>query len=52
MVFHIKAYDWNCPQYITPKYSLEEIQEFFELRRHYIKTLLEEIKELRDKLSK
>lgn len=29
MVFHIEAYDWNCPQHITPRYSLEEIQEAF-----------------------
>lgn len=29
MVFHIEAYDWNCPQHITPRYTLEEIQEAF-----------------------
>ncbi len=25
-VFHIKAFDWNCPQHITPRYTLEEIK--------------------------
>jgi hypothetical protein len=29
MVLHIEAYDWNCPQHITPKYTVEEIQEAF-----------------------
>jgi predicted pyridoxine 5'-phosphate oxidase superfamily flavin-nucleotide-binding protein len=29
MVLHIKAYDWNCPQHITPRYTLEEIEEAF-----------------------
>lgn len=26
-VFTIQAYDWNCPQHITKRYSLEQIQE-------------------------
>lgn len=21
MVFHIEAFDWNCPQHITPRYT-------------------------------
>lgn len=25
-VFHVKAFDWNCPQHITPRYTLEEIK--------------------------
>lgn len=27
VIFHIKAFDWNCPQHITPKYTLEEMKE-------------------------
>lgn len=27
MVFHIEAYDWNCPQHITPRYTVDEIEE-------------------------
>lgn len=27
LVIHIEAYDWNCPQYITQRYTAEEIQE-------------------------
>jgi uncharacterized protein len=25
-VIHLEAFDWNCPQHITPRYTAEEIQ--------------------------
>lgn len=30
LVFNIEAYDWNCPQHIVPRYTLEEIEAAFE----------------------
>lgn len=27
VIFHLKAFDWNCPQHITPKYTIEEMKE-------------------------
>ena len=27
IIFRIQAYDWNCPQHITPRYTSEEIAE-------------------------
>ncbi len=27
VLFKIEAYDWNCPQHITPRYTLEEIKQ-------------------------
>ena len=27
VIFHIKAFDWNCPQHITPRYTIEEIKD-------------------------
>jgi predicted pyridoxine 5'-phosphate oxidase superfamily flavin-nucleotide-binding protein len=27
MLIHVEAFDWNCPQHITPRYTLEELQE-------------------------
>lgn len=30
LVFHIKAYDWNCPQHITPRYTEQEIKIMLE----------------------
>lgn len=29
MVLHIEAYDWNCPQHITPRYTVAEIEAAF-----------------------
>ena len=26
IVLHIEAFDWNCPQHITPRYTAEEIE--------------------------
>jgi predicted pyridoxine 5'-phosphate oxidase superfamily flavin-nucleotide-binding protein len=26
-VIHMEAYDWNCPQHITPRYTAEEIRD-------------------------
>jgi uncharacterized protein len=26
-VVHVEAFDWNCPQHITPRYTAEEIQD-------------------------
>ena len=28
VVIHVEAFDWNCPQHITPRYTESEIQEF------------------------
>ena len=27
MVLHVEAFDWNCPQHITQRFTLEEIRE-------------------------
>ena len=47
MVFHIEAYDWNCPQHITPRYTVNEINEAFLPQQEYIKKLEGEIEELK-----
>jgi len=52
MIFNIKAYDWNCPQHINPKYSIEEVQELFEPQKEYIQKLEQEVKDLKEKLLK
>lgn len=44
LVFHIQAYDWNCPQHITPRYTAEEVEEALEPQRAYIRQLEEELK--------
>lgn len=50
LVMDIEAYDWNCPQHITPRYTLEEINDAFQSQRNYTQKLEEEIKELKSKL--
>lgn len=50
MVLHIEAYDWNCPQHITPRYTLADIEEAFSNQREHIAKLQAEVKELKQKL--
>ncbi len=50
MVLNIEAYDWNCPQHITPRYTVEDIEDAFAGQRDQITKLLSEIKELKQKL--
>lgn len=47
MVFTIEAYDWNCPQHITPRYTAEDIEAALAPQRAYIATLEAEIKSLK-----
>ena len=48
IVFNIEAYDWNCPQHITPRYTVDEINKAFASQKEYITTLEEEIKKLKE----
>ena len=47
MVFKIQAYDWNCPQHITPRYTVSEIQAAFAPQHAYLEALEKEVQELR-----
>jgi hypothetical protein len=51
MVLHVQAFNWNCPQHITPRYTLEEIQEAFESQQNQMAKMEEEIKFLKAKLA-
>lgn len=51
MLFHMKAYDWNCPQHITPRYSAADIQKVTEAKDQYIQQLEQEVEVLRAKLN-
>lgn len=50
MVFNIEAYDWNCPQHIIPRYTVEDIEQVFAGQRDHIEKLEAEVKELKLKL--
>jgi uncharacterized protein len=47
MVFTIEAYDWNCPQHITPRYTVEDIETALAPQREYIAKLEAEINEMK-----
>ncbi len=49
-LFHIKAFDWNCPQHITPRYTVEDISKMAEEKNNYIENLKAKIKALQEKL--
>ena len=51
MVLHIEAFDWNCPQHITPRFTVQEIQEVLQPQYEHIKNLESEIVELKAKLA-
>ncbi len=49
MILHVEAYDWNCPQHIVPRYTLEEIEAAMAPQRDLIAKLETEIKLLKSK---
>jgi len=49
-VIHVEAYDWNCPQHITPRYTAEEIREGMQAVEKRMQALEQENKALRKEL--
>jgi predicted pyridoxine 5'-phosphate oxidase superfamily flavin-nucleotide-binding protein len=47
LVFHLEAFDWNCPQHITPRFSEREIANVLASARERSAALEAENKELR-----
>lgn len=47
MILHVTAYDWNCPQHITPRFTLEEIEEGTKPLRDRIAELEAEVAKLK-----
>jgi predicted pyridoxine 5'-phosphate oxidase superfamily flavin-nucleotide-binding protein len=33
MLIHVEAFDWNCPQHITPRYTQAEVEALLEFMR-------------------
>ncbi len=52
MVFSIEAYDWNCSQHITPRFTLEEIQVAISEQTEQVRKLQAEIGRLEEVLNK
>jgi uncharacterized protein len=39
ILIHVAAYDWNCPQHITPRFTEEEVETAIQPLRRRIATL-------------
>ena len=50
-VIQVEAYDWNCPQHITPRYSVEELRDGMKDVEKRIQTLEQENESLRKELA-
>jgi predicted pyridoxine 5'-phosphate oxidase superfamily flavin-nucleotide-binding protein len=51
-VIEIEAFDWNCPQHITPRFTVEQIQESLASYEKRIAELEQENRSLRDAFGK
>jgi uncharacterized protein len=51
LVIHVEAYDWNCPQHITPRYSVEELREGMKDVEKRLQSLEQENETLRKELA-
>lgn len=51
MILHVEAFDWNYPQHITPRYTMEEIKAIMAPVYEHIEKLENEIEELRRNLT-
>lgn len=47
MLLHVEAFDWNCPQHITERFTVKEVEEVLAPQRAYIKQLEMQLAELR-----
>jgi uncharacterized protein len=50
-VIHLDAFDWNCPQHITPRYTAEDIQEAIAPVEQELQRLQQENELLRKQLA-
>jgi predicted pyridoxine 5'-phosphate oxidase superfamily flavin-nucleotide-binding protein len=51
MILHLEAFDWNCPQHITPRFSEAELDPALEPIRQRLAVLEAENKALRARLA-
>ena len=49
MILHVEAFDWNCPQHITQRYTMDEIKQMLAPMSEHIAKLEAEIAELKNK---
>jgi uncharacterized protein len=47
MILHVEAFDWNCPQHITPRFTMDEIKPMIASLYGHIEKLEKEIAALK-----
>ncbi len=47
VILHVEAFDWNCPQHITQRFTMEQIKQMVAPMNEHIEKLEKEIEELR-----
>lgn len=50
-LLHVEAFDWNCPQHITPRFTAAEIEQAVAPMRAHLAALEAENQALRAKLA-
>mgnify|MGYP001071379497 FL=1 len=51
-LFHLQAFDWNCPQHITPRYSAQQVAEYSQNLQQRIHDLEQENQRLQQQLAR
>jgi predicted pyridoxine 5'-phosphate oxidase superfamily flavin-nucleotide-binding protein len=51
ILIHVEGFDWNCPQHITPRYTMEELEDVLAPVRDKLEKLEAENATLRKKIS-
>jgi predicted pyridoxine 5'-phosphate oxidase superfamily flavin-nucleotide-binding protein len=51
MLLHVEAFDWNCPQHITPRFSEDELVEVLSPLKQRLERLEAENRALREQLA-
>ena len=51
-LFHLQAFDWNCPQHITPRYSAQQVAEYNQNLQQRIHDLEQENQRLQQQLAR
>jgi len=51
LIFHLEAFDWNCPQHITPRFTEEELRPSLEALHARMEALEAENQKLKEALA-
>jgi predicted pyridoxine 5'-phosphate oxidase superfamily flavin-nucleotide-binding protein len=52
LIIHVEAFDWNCPQHITPRFTEKELATMLDPMRRRLQELEAENKRLREAAAK